>query len=37
LSIGGDRWSEVATILIRVNNGSRLCGNAVRLSSAEIL
>jgi hypothetical protein len=28
-SIGGDRWSEVAAILNRVNNWRRLCGNVV--------
>jgi hypothetical protein len=35
-SIGGDRWSEVAAILNRVNNWRRLCGNVVRLDSTGV-
>src|SRR5271170_5836890 len=35
-SIGGDQWSEVAAILNRVNNWSRLCGNVVRLDSTGV-
>ncbi len=36
-SIGGDHWSEVAAILIRVNNWSRLCGNAVGKRAAVLV
>ena len=35
-SIGGDQRSEVAAILNRVNNWSRLCGNVVRRDSTRV-
>src|SRR5947209_9049023 len=36
MSIGGDGWSEVAAILICVNNWGRLCGNVVEASPGSV-